>query len=124
MQLMGNLLERKVVSEVKQLLIRIIVMTVAIELVGAILLSELWRDLPLADRVFYSAFHSISAFCNAGFSLHAASFEAHGHCWQVWGVTAGLIVLGGLDYVRSPLVRRAHRAGLGNPPAQEPLTGT
>jgi glycosyltransferase 2 family protein len=35
-----------------------------------------------------------------------------------------VIVLGGLDYVRSPLVRRAHRAGLGNPPSQEPLTGT
>jgi hypothetical protein len=35
-----------------------------------------------------------------------------------------VIVLGGLDYVRSPLVRRAHRAGLGNPPKQEPLTGT
>ena len=34
-----------------------------------------------------------------------------------------VIVLGGLDYVRSPLVRRAHRAGLGNPPAQESLTG-
>jgi hypothetical protein len=35
-----------------------------------------------------------------------------------------VVILGGLDYVRSPLVRRAHRAGLGNPPAQEPLTGT
>lgn len=37
-----------------------------------------------------------------------------------------VIVLGGLDYVRSPLVRRAHAAGLGNPPppAQEPITGT
>jgi hypothetical protein len=35
-----------------------------------------------------------------------------------------VIVLGGIDYVRSPLVRRAHRAGLGSPPTQEPLTGT
>ncbi|MGH2462754.1 MAG: lysylphosphatidylglycerol synthase transmembrane domain-containing protein [Candidatus Limnocylindria bacterium] len=35
-----------------------------------------------------------------------------------------VIVFGGLDYVRSPLVRRAHAAGLGNPPAHEPLTGT
>jgi hypothetical protein len=35
-----------------------------------------------------------------------------------------VIVLGGLDYVRSPLVRQAHRAGLGNPPKPEPLTGT
>jgi uncharacterized protein (TIRG00374 family) len=35
-----------------------------------------------------------------------------------------VVVLGGLDYLRSPLVRRAHRAGLGNPPTHEPLTGT
>lgn len=35
-----------------------------------------------------------------------------------------VIVLGGLDYLRSPLVRRAHTAGLGRPPSQEPLTGT
>ncbi len=35
-----------------------------------------------------------------------------------------VIVTGGIDYVRSPLVRRAHAAGLGSPPAQEPLTGT
>jgi uncharacterized protein (TIRG00374 family) len=35
-----------------------------------------------------------------------------------------VIVIGGLDYLRSPLVRQAHRAGLGNPPTKEPLTGT
>jgi glycosyltransferase 2 family protein len=35
-----------------------------------------------------------------------------------------VIVLGGIDYVRSPLVRRAHRAGLGTSSAQESLTGT
>jgi hypothetical protein len=37
-----------------------------------------------------------------------------------------VIVLGGLDYLRSPLVRTAHRAGLGNGPTQtqEPLAGT
>lgn len=35
-----------------------------------------------------------------------------------------VIVLGGLDYLRSPLVRRAHTAGLRRPPSQEPLTGT
>ena len=34
-----------------------------------------------------------------------------------------VIVLGGLDYVRSPLVRQAHRGGLGNPPTHEPITG-
>jgi uncharacterized protein (TIRG00374 family) len=35
-----------------------------------------------------------------------------------------VIVLGGLDYLRSPLVRRAHQTGLGSPPTHEALTGT
>jgi uncharacterized protein (TIRG00374 family) len=34
-----------------------------------------------------------------------------------------VIVLGGLDYVRSPLVRRAHRSGPAKPSSPEPLTG-
>lgn len=35
-----------------------------------------------------------------------------------------VVIVGGVDYVRSPLVRRAHGAGMGTPPTHEPLTGT
>jgi uncharacterized protein (TIRG00374 family) len=35
-----------------------------------------------------------------------------------------VIVLGGLDYLRSPLVRKAHATGLGKPPPHEALTGS
>jgi uncharacterized protein (TIRG00374 family) len=35
-----------------------------------------------------------------------------------------VIVLGGLDYLRSPLVRQAHRTGISTPSAKESLTGT
>jgi uncharacterized protein (TIRG00374 family) len=32
-----------------------------------------------------------------------------------------VVLFGGIDYVRSPLVRRAHGAGIGSPPSPEPL---
>jgi trk system potassium uptake protein TrkH len=114
MQMMGNLLERQVVSEVRRLLVRIILFTGTIELVGAVCLSGLWADLPLAERVFFSVFHSVSAFCNAGFALQPLSFEGQGHYWQVWGVLAVLIILGGLGFsVLDELWMALQRYGLG-----------
>lgn len=98
MQMMGNLLERQVASEVRRLLFRIVFFTITIELLGAVCLSGLWADRPLSEQVFYSLFHSISAFCNAGFSLQPQNFEGQGDRWQVWGVLAGLVILGGLGF--------------------------
>lgn len=98
MQMMGNLLERQVASEVRRLLFRIVFFTITIELLGAMCLSGLWADRPLSEQIFYSLFHSISAFCNAGFSLQPQNFEGLGDRWQVWGILAGLVILGGLGF--------------------------
>ncbi len=44
--------------------------TLLIELIGALLLSTVFcRELGLKQGIWYSIFHSISAFCNAGFDL-------------------------------------------------------
>lgn len=54
----------------KDLLKQVIGLTFFIEAIGAFLIYTLIGDVVKgADRVFYSIFHSISAFCNAGFSL-------------------------------------------------------
>lgn len=58
-------------GEVFQTLRRIIVVTIGIEALGAILIfSNLEAKLTPSyiERVYFSVFHSISAFCNAGFS--------------------------------------------------------
>ena len=58
--------------------------------------------------MWYSLFHSISSFCNAGFSLYGGNMM-HGvgqadwgrplrDHWQIMGVMAPLIVLGGLGF--------------------------
>ena len=58
----------------KGMLAQIVVFTIIIEALGAFLLYILWdANAPFIDdqgeMIFQSAFHSISAFCNAGFSL-------------------------------------------------------
>ncbi|GIX04724.1 MAG: Trk family potassium uptake protein [Planctomycetaceae bacterium] len=98
LQMLGDLLERQVLSEVRRLLIRIVLFTLTIEACGAALLWSLWPDKPWEERLFFSLFHAISAFCNAGFSLLPRNFEGYGLSWQVWGVIPLLIILGGLGF--------------------------
>ena len=95
---MADLLESDQLADVRGLVRAILGFTFAIEAIGAILLSGLWADLPLGERVFQSVFHSISAFCNAGFSTRAESLMHWELRWQVWGVVAALIILGGFGF--------------------------
>lgn len=90
--------EASTIRDVRQLLIAIFSFTLVAESIGAVLLSTLWSDLPFGDRAFYGVFHSISAFCNAGFSLTGQSFVGLGMQWQVWGVVCALIILGSLGF--------------------------
>jgi trk system potassium uptake protein TrkH len=94
----------------------IVVSSLAIEALGAALLYPMFADLPGADgqplsaagALWYSVFHSVTAFCNAGFSLNGRSLLAGvnhagwshplGDRWQVLGVMAPLIVLGGVGF--------------------------
>jgi trk system potassium uptake protein TrkH len=95
---LGDILESDGPGGVRRLLLTILCFTIGAELIGALLLSGLWSDLPFGDRVFYSLFHSTSAFCNAGFSLTDDSFVGMSTRWQVWGALSGLIITGGLGF--------------------------
>lgn len=73
--------------------------TFLIEGIGFLLLAV--RNLfymPIKEAVWSAFFHSISAFCNAGFSIYDDSLvQFRGDIW-VNGVIAALIVLGGLGF--------------------------
>jgi trk system potassium uptake protein TrkH len=78
----------------------IFVVTLAIEGVGTGLLYLHFRDLyPPNTAIYHSIFHSISAFCNAGFSLYADSFMRFQPDWYFNLVICALIVCGGLGFV-------------------------
>jgi len=77
-------------------------LTILIELIGAGLLAILWRGKydGLGENLFYSLFHSVSAFNNAGFSLFSNSLASEGvsHEFGVHAIIAILIVLGGIGF--------------------------
>ncbi|MEW5912551.1 MAG: TrkH family potassium uptake protein [Thermodesulfobacteriota bacterium] len=93
----------------------VLIFTLLAELAGAALLFwHFQTDNPLGRALYLAAFHSISAFCNAGFSLFADSFMAYRGSLLLNLTVGGLIVLGGIGF---PVVyelylrlRRRHKA--------------
>jgi len=78
-----------------KLLKKIIVWTVIIEVIGA---GALHFAAPHDFTFFAALFHSVSAFCNAGFSLYSDSLS-HWHAdWGVNLVIMALIICGGLGF--------------------------
>lgn len=93
-----DFLESERLGDVRRLVLTILVFTFGSELIGALLISGLWSDLPTGEQIRHSLFHSVSAFCNAGFALRGESFMGWGHRWQVWFGVAGLIIVGGMGF--------------------------
>lgn len=77
----------------------IVGLTLACELVGALLLYAGIQATTDDQRPIFSvAFHAVSAFCNAGFALHADSLTAYRDNAPVMLTVMGLIVIGGLGH--------------------------
>jgi trk system potassium uptake protein TrkH len=91
----------------------VVAATIGFELLGAVLLYPLFaaaqggRVPTGGEAVWNSVFHSISAFCNAGFALYGSNMmqgvregwsQPLREQWQVLGVMAPMIVLGGVGF--------------------------
>ncbi len=100
---MQDLLSASTLGRIGNMIAFIFVGTLAIEAVGVAGLVGMWDDVPgrvgsVQELWFCSIFHSISAFCNAGFSLFSDSFVSYNGSWSVYGIVCPLIVLGGLGF--------------------------
>jgi len=102
-----DVLSRETVGQVGRMLRFVVATTFILEAVGAVMLYTMWDPgvTPGWRRAFFSVFHSVSAFCNAGFSLQSDSLIAYRGAWQVYGAMMPLIVLGGLGF---PVLRDAY----------------
>ena len=101
---MRDLLSAQTLGRISHMIAFIITFTFIVEALGAISLLNMWDNVPGAvqdqsDRWFQSIFHSISAFCNAGFSLHKTSLIPYRDSLGVYTVIAPLIILGGLGFI-------------------------
>lgn len=99
---MQDLLNARTLSRIGKMIAFIFIGTVLIEAAGAVSLFWMWDDSSSwsgsHNQWFYSIFHSISAFCNAGFSLFRNSFVRYNRSWQVYSIVCPLIILGGLGF--------------------------
>ena len=111
---MGQMVSSDEIGSMRKIVLFIMAATLALEAVGALLFYPMFAHwqvgqarLLAGKAAWYSAFHSISAFCNAGLSLcdrNMMEGVRDGWAsplrdrWQVLGVMAPLIVLGGLGF--------------------------
>ncbi len=78
---------------------RLIIYCVSIEVVGALLLAAIFSNAGVEDPVYSAIFHSISAFCTAGFSTFGTGFEAFADDFWLNVVIACLSILGALGFI-------------------------
>jgi trk system potassium uptake protein len=79
---------------------RVLLFTFSIEAAGTLLLWACWRNEGTAvQTLYFSLFHAVSAFCNAGFSLLSDSMMRYRGDVGVNLVLMALIVAGGLGFV-------------------------
>ncbi|MDR6969038.1 potassium uptake TrkH family protein [Flavobacterium arsenatis] len=88
-------------KDVLKVALNIVIFTLSVEIIGAIFIySSISDKAEITNKLFFSIFHSISAFCNAGFSTlnngMSESYLSLDYYFQ-W-VLMGLIVFGGLGY--------------------------
>ena len=92
----GQAINQRTLGRIARTVKFVILATLLTEGVGAALLFPLWQDKP--GGVFAAVFHSVSAFCNAGFSLQQESFTLMRQQWRVMVVMPVLIVVGGIGF--------------------------
>ena len=96
---MQDVLNEHTLSKVGKLIIYILLLTFTLEAIGASLLYPIWSDsMTTGERLYNSIFHSISCFCNAGFSLYSDSFEQYCSHVGLNVIVCALIITGGLGF--------------------------
>jgi trk system potassium uptake protein TrkH len=99
--IMQDLLDVSSLDELFQMIIDIIKYTFFIELWGGIVLTIAFtfEGFEFSKALYYGFFHSISAFCNAGFSLFDTSLESYSTNPLVNFTIITLITAGGLGFI-------------------------
>ena len=78
---------------------KVILTVVTIEGIGSLFLTiKFLKEMPFLKAVYFGIFHSVSAFCNAGFSLFTTGLEGYSDSIIVNFTIAYLIILGGIGF--------------------------
>jgi trk system potassium uptake protein len=86
-------------ADIFSLVKSVIFLTLFCEGVGALLLTIHWHgEMPFWPALYNAVFHSVSAFCNAGFALFPDSMVQYRGSLLLNLTLCGLIVIGGLGF--------------------------
>ncbi|MBN2362810.1 Trk family potassium uptake protein [candidate division WOR-3 bacterium] len=112
---MQDVLDQNELSGVAQLIKFIFKMTLFFEAAGAAALFLFWFgrfDSP-AEAIYHSVFHSVSAFCNAGFSTFSNSLMNFASDTATVLIISGLIIFGGLGFatIKDSVEKIKHQFG-------------
>ena len=98
-KIMQELFDISSFNDLFKLLRKAILIVLCIELAGAVVLTlKFMGSYPLQKAIFLGLFHSIMAFCNAGFSLFENSMELFSNSPAVLWTLSSLILFGGLGF--------------------------
>lgn len=88
-------------TKLSQGLKKIVLITLFIELAGALVLFPAFKNSQgsVLSGVYFSVFHSISAFCNAGFALFTGNLASFKESPLVSLTIAFLIIAGGISFI-------------------------
>ncbi len=110
----GQLFELDSWHNIKKILIFTFGSTLILELLGALIFFSIFKsEYSLGSAIFYSLFHSISAFCNAGVSffhfLTEQNLERYNTNYLFLATTSLLTFIGGLGFITwHELMSRIH----------------
>lgn len=77
----------------------VIVFTVIVELIGSCALYSIFRAAGIKNSLWNSVFHSVSAFCTAGFSLFSNSMESFSSNFWLNAVIGTLSLIGAVGFI-------------------------
>ncbi len=99
----GEVLGTSRMKDIRGMVVRVVKVTLAIEAVAVVALFVMFiarrgEDQTAAGCAWSALYHSVSAFCNAGFGLHSDSLERYRGAWDVNLVIVALIITGGIGF--------------------------
>ena len=99
--LLKDVLDYDVVGELGRVVLTILLTTLFVEAIGTFALLRVFSSFPqpIPSPYFFALFHSVSAFCNAGFSLFSNSLQNFRNSLSINFIFSVLIILGGLGFV-------------------------
>ncbi|MDO6390292.1 potassium transporter TrkG [Pontibacter sp. BT731] len=101
---MFEIMESESISFTKGLLRKLILMTLSIEAIGAMIIFATWSNevefVGLGSKIFFSVFHAVSAFCNAGLSLFPEGLYSNPlqNAYVMHLTIAAMVILGGIGF--------------------------